>query len=164
MNNPVLTPAGLIATLCGIGKVIKKGSGTAGSAIAVVAAVFLPTNIRIGVIAALIVIGVWASGAYEKVSGTTDPGEVIIDEVVGMLIATLWHIAGTGSSDITARFAIPCFILFRFFDILKPWPVDACERLTGGWGIMADDIAGGILANVLLILLRKFFIEGWMPF
>ena len=164
MKNCVLTPAGLIATVCGLGKAVKKGAGTLGSAVALITAVFLPTNARIAVIIVLSAIGVWAAGSYERASGRTDPGEVIIDEVVGMLIATLWHIAGTGSSDVTVRFAIPCFMLFRFFDILKPWPVNACERLPGGWGIMLDDIVGGALANVLLLLLRKFFLEGWMPF
>ena len=150
----------MISTLCGIGRAVPKGAGTLGSLVAVVASVFLPTPVRVGAIVVLTGLGIWAATEYEKLSGRTDPGEVIIDEVVGMLIATLWHIAGTGTSDTTARFAIPCFMLFRFFDILKPWPINACEKLPGGIGIMLDDIVGGIFACLLLVAFRMYFMGG----
>ncbi len=163
MSNPVLTPAGLIATVGGLGRAVTKAPGTAGSAAAAVLALFLPFHARLCAIVVLFAVGVWAAGSYEKTSGRHDPGEVIIDEVVGQLIATLGHVSGAGSLA-AGDFVVPAFILFRFFDILKPWPVGACEKAPGGWGIMLDDVAGGILANLLLWGLRKVFIEGWWPF
>ena len=163
-KNPVFTPAGMIATVFGLGKIVKVAPGTAGSFVGAVAAIFLPLPARLAVIVALLAIGVWAAGAYEKMSGRTDPGEVIIDEVAGQLLATVGHIAGAGFHDETARYFIACFILFRFFDILKPWPVSACEKAPGGLGIMLDDLVGGFLAGLLLLILRKVFIEGWWPF
>ena len=163
-KNPVFTPAGMIATVFGLGKIVKVAPGTAGSFVGAVAAIFLPLPARLAVIVALAAIGVWAAGAYEKMSGRTDPGEVIIDEVAGQLLATVGHIAGAGFHDETARYFIACFILFRFFDILKPWPVSACEKAPGGLGIMLDDLVGGFLAGLLLLILRKVFIEGWWPF
>ncbi len=163
-KNLVLTPAGLIATVFGLGKAVKAAPGTAGSFVAAVAAIFLPFGARVAAIVILTVIGVWAADVYEKQSGRTDPGEVIIDEVVGQLIATLGHIAGTGFHDQSARYFIACFILFRFFDILKPWPINACEKAPGGVGIMLDDIVGGVMAGALLFAVRKVFVEGWWPF
>ncbi len=163
-HNPALTPAGMIATLFGLGRLVKAAPGTAGSFVAAVAAIFLPAGVRAAALIALTAAGVWASGAYERMTGVTDPGEVIIDEVVGQLIATLGHIAGAGAHDQSARYFIACFILFRFFDILKPWPVCACEKAPGGVGVMLDDIAAGILACAALFALRKVFVEGWWPF
>ena len=163
-KNPVFTPAGMIATVFGLGKIVKVAPGTAGSFVGAVAAIFLPLPARLAVIVALSAIGVWAAGAYEKMSGRTDPGEVIIDEVAGQLLATVGHIAGAGFHDETARYFIACFILFRFFDILKPWPISACEKAPGGLGIMLDDIVGGFKAGLLLFALRKIFVEGWWPF
>ncbi len=163
-HNPVLTPAGMISTLFGLGKFVKAAPGTAGSFVAAVTSIFLPTGVRTAVLLALTGIGIWAAGAYERLTGTTDPSEVVIDEVVGQLIATLGHIAGTGAHDSSARYFIACFILFRFFDILKPWPVSACEKAPGGVGIMLDDIVAGILACGLLFALRLVFVEGRWPF
>jgi phosphatidylglycerophosphatase A len=164
-SDPVKTLSGQIATLFGLGRAVKKAPGTAGSAAAAAAALFIPFWPRIVLIAVLFTVGIWAAGAYEKNSGRHDPGEVIIDEAAGQLIATLWHVAGTGFSAASeANFVIPAFILFRFFDILKPWPVCACEKAPGGLGIMLDDAAAGIFANAVLWGLRKVFIEGWWPF
>ena len=89
---------------------------------------------------------------------------MIIDEVVGQLIATIGHVAVVGQGSGAVNFLIPSFLLFRFFDILKPWPVNACEKAPGGLGVMLDDVTGGVLANLALWGLRKIFIEGWWPF
>ena len=72
-----------------------------------------------------------------------DPGGIVWDEFVGMWIALLW---------LPGLFWLPvAFVLFRFFDILKPWPVSLADRsLTGGFGIMVDDVLAGILALVTL--------------
>ena len=68
--------------------------------------------------------------------------------------------AGHITSPASGGLILPCFILFRIFDIIKPWPVCACERALGGVGIMLDDIAAGILANATLIMFRYFFLGG----
>ncbi len=162
-STPPLTTVGLIATLCGLGRAVKKGSGTAGSAVAAILSLFLPLPARLCVIVLLFALGIWAAGNWEKKLGRRDPGEVIIDETVGQLIATLGHVSGAGAL-VATDFVVPAFILFRFFDILKPWPVCACEKAPGGLGIMLDDIVAGIFANVVLFALRKVFIEGWWPF
>lgn len=86
--------------------------------------------------------GVWASFVCETVWGH-DPGRVVIDEVAGTLTTLLfiplsYTTVGLG------------FVLFRAFDIFKPWPVRRFERFNGGWGVMNDDIAAGVLANVVL--------------
>ncbi len=163
MNTPPLTLIGLIATLGGLGRVVKKGSGTAASAVAAVVSLFLPLHVRLCVIGLFFAVGLWASGIWEKRVGSTDPGEVIIDDFTGQLVATLGHVLGAGTL-VEGDFIVPAFILFRFFDILKPWPVSACEKAPGGLGIMLDDIVAGFLANVLLFALRKIFIEGYWPF
>lgn len=163
-NNLLLTLPGFIATVGGLGKFVKRAPGTAGSAAACVLSVFLPAQLRLVVIVMLAALGIWAANVYEKDCGRADPGEVIIDEVVGQLIATIGHVAVVGQCSSAGNFLIPSFLLFRFFDILKPWPVNVCEKAPGGLGIMLDDIAGGILANLVLWGLRKIFIEGWWPF
>lgn len=92
----------------------------------------------------LFLLGVRASGAMQKQLGP-DPSQVVVDEVVGFWIA---------------MFALPKslilvaigFVLFRIFDIWKPFPVRKMERFPGGWGIMADDAMAGIYTNVLLRL------------
>jgi len=95
----------------------------------------------------LFVLGVWAAGRAERHFGTTDPGQVVMDEVVGMLVTLAWIPAGAGG-------ALAGFVLFRIFDIIKPYPARRLERLHGGLGIMADDVAAGVYANVTLHLLR----------
>jgi phosphatidylglycerophosphatase A len=89
-----------------------------------------------------IVFGVWSGGAMEEECGQ-DPSSAVIDEVAGQWIA-LAALPGRPLVVLSA------FILFRVFDILKPGPVDRVQRLPGGWGIMADDVLAGILANLSL--------------
>ena len=94
---------------------------------------------------ALILAGVWASGRAERYWGR-DPGRVVIDETAGALV-TLVTLPPTLPVVWTG------FLLFRICDVLKPPPIRWCERLPGGWGVMADDIAAGILAQVVLRLI-----------
>ena len=77
-----------------------------------------------------------------------DPGYIIIDEVAGMFIA----MAGQG---VTFLSLLAGFVLFRFFDIVKPYPIRRVEALPKGYGILADDIVAGVFANLLLILGRR---------
>ncbi|ERP31284.1 phosphatidylglycerophosphatase A [Chitinivibrio alkaliphilus] len=94
----------------------------------------------------LVLLGVWASSGAEEIYGCHDPSEVVIDEVAGQLIS----LAGitTVLGGLTAESLLLAFVLFRFFDIVKPWPVHRFERLPGGVGVMLDDVCAGVLAAV----------------
>jgi phosphatidylglycerophosphatase A len=92
-----------------------------------------------GVVAALGLLGVWVSTEAEHLLGQKDASVIVVDEVVGMLIA-LW-----GLPLNRYVLVILAFGLFRLFDILKPWP--ALERLPRGWGVMMDDVFAGLLAQ-----------------
>jgi phosphatidylglycerophosphatase A len=93
------------------------------------------------------VIGVWAATRTEKLLGRKDPGIVVVDEVAGQLIAFLFIPFNSGWWVI-----ILGFILFRLFDIWKPYPIRRLEMLESGLGIMADDVLAGIYAAILLSL------------
>lgn len=92
---------------------------------------------------ALFLAGWYLSGKAERELGSTDPGEIVIDEVCGYLVAMIGHRLSFWS-------ILTGFLLFRLFDIWKPWPIGPVERkLTGGASIMIDDVLAGILANIL---------------
>ena len=96
---------------------------------------------------AVYVIGVWSCGLYAAATGRSDPSECVIDEVAGH-----WFACAVAPLSLTA-FAI-AFVLFRFFDITKLWPVSLGERLPGGLGIMTDDMIAGALSAVIIAGLR----------
>ena len=96
-------------------------------------------------IAVLFPIGVWASGEAEKTLGH-DAGPIVIDEVLGMLTA-LWGV-GLGSRPLLALGL--AFLLFRLFDIWKPFPIRESQRLRGGWGVVIDDLLAGVATNLVL--------------
>jgi len=98
---------------------------------------------------ALFAVGVWASGRVARLLVTEDPGRVVIDEVSGQVIALTPLLFGPTWPSVVLG-----FILFRALDILKPYPISRLERLPGGWGIMADDAGAGILAAVILTIVR----------
>jgi phosphatidylglycerophosphatase A len=87
--------------------------------------------------------GIWAASRTEKLSGRKDPGKVVIDEVAGQFIALMPVPFMLGT---TWWSAILAFVLFRFFDIVKPYPARKLESLEGGLGILADDIVAGVYA------------------
>jgi phosphatidylglycerophosphatase A len=121
--------------------------GTAGSAAAlpVFALVRLAGSpaLEAAVLIVLAALGVWSATLTERQLGVTDPGVVVIDEVVGMLATLAFMPLGW-------RGVLVGFLLFRLFDIIKPYPCGQAERLPGGWGIMADDVLAGVYANVVL--------------
>ncbi|MBU0723517.1 MAG: phosphatidylglycerophosphatase A [Alphaproteobacteria bacterium] len=101
--------------------------------------------------ALLFAIGCWSSAAYARGIGRKDPGSAVIDEVVGQ-----WMVLAVLPLDIWAY--VMGFVLFRLFDVLKPWPVSVADRkLTGGFGIMADDVAAALYAMAVAALLVHFF-------
>lgn len=140
---------GLIATFGTLGRFTKM-PGTIGS-IAACLIWIACGGIPWYVIIAVAVIGTAAADKYEKACGRTDPGDCVIDEVVGCWISSLFF---------PVSYAIVSLFLFRIIDIVKPFPVSKTEKLPGGVGIMADDITGGIIVNLLIRLLRWIFFEG----
>ncbi len=91
---------------------------------------------------ALFVIAVWAADRHAS-SDNPDPSEVVIDEVMGMVVAVAFL-------PLTPTVLLASFVLFRVFDIAKPFPVRQFEKLPGGWGIVMDDVIAGVYANVTL--------------
>jgi phosphatidylglycerophosphatase A len=129
----------LIAT-CGHVGYVPIAPGTAGSAVALpllwVVRSAGSATVEVAVVAALAAAGVWSAGVAERHLGRTDPGAVVIDEVVGMLITLLLLPVGLAG-------ALAGFFVFRLLDIVKPWPAGRLERLPGGIGVMADDVMAG---------------------
>ena len=113
----------------------------------------------IGLLAILLVtfIGIWAASRTERVLRMKDPGKVVIDEVAGQWIALLpLTLAGTVRLP---WLVIIAFLLFRLFDIVKPYPARKMESLKGGLGIMADDLVAGVYAAVLVagaVVIQRF--------
>jgi len=100
---------------------------------------------------ALSAAGVWAAGRVEQQSGRKDPQEVVVDEVSGQWLALLVS-PGMLSGDAGWKSFLAGLILFRAFDITKPFPAGRAESLPGGWGIMADDWMAGAYAAACLWL------------
>ncbi len=100
------------------------------------------------VIAGITLAGVWAATRVEKLLGRKDPGVVVADEVAGQLIAYLFVPINAGWWAIIAG-----FVLFRLFDIWKPYPIRRLEALDAGLGIMADDVFAGVYAAIVMSLL-----------
>ena len=139
-----------IASWFGIGYV-QKGAGTIAAVFACVliryysedinSSVWYLINAGIG----LGVLGSWSSQQCEKVWGT-DSNRIVVDEVFGMVVSLLFL-------PINNKTVIIGLVLFRVFDIVKPWYIRRLEKIKGGIGVMADDLAAGIYANVILQLL-----------
>jgi len=89
------------------------------------------------------VLGTWAAGYADCILGTKDSPSIVIDEIAGFLVAMFLIPFAWGS-------VAAGFILFRFFDILKPWPLKRLQDVAGGPGVMLDDIGAGIYTNVML--------------
>lgn len=133
-----------------------KAPGTAGSLAAVAIAFLLATTFgwnprEIALMGALLLpVGIWAAGVVEREAKTKDPQIVVVDEVVGQWIAFI---------GITPRVnwinTLAAFVLFRLFDMWKPWPVRRLEKLEGGWGIVLDDAMAGVYAALVLL------VAGW---
>ena len=156
-----------ISTVLGLGDRLPAPGTTAGSLPAIIgwwmAMAYLPTasaRLTATLVGAVVVfgVGIWASQTESVRRGKEDPGPVVIDEVAGqwltMVPALLLLDAQTPASY--GLSAIAGFFLFRLFDVAKPWPVKRFEELPGGLGIMADDVAAGCLAAIVLALVLYF--------
>lgn len=124
--------------------------GTWGSAVGVGLLFLVRLTGERGAEAALLAVvlacGVWSATLAERHYGRPDPGSIVIDEVAGMLIALFWI-------PVTWVGLLAGFLAFRVFDIVKPFPVRAAERLPVGWGVMADDVVAGLYAYVTVRVL-----------
>lgn len=127
-------------------------SGTVGSFVTVVAVWLLPlTPLRIAVaLVVVVLVGIWAGSRVERVLGKKDPGIIVIDEVAGMLLSVILL-------PRTILVLITAFLLFRLFDIWKPFPARESQALTGGMGVMVDDLIAGVYALVLVLGARALF-------
>ncbi len=138
----------LISTFLGIGK-LPVAPGTWASV--ATAALFYPLVDYPANLAALLVgiyfLGVYTTTQYAKNLGVVDPSSAVIDEVLGMGIAMI-AIPSDKGFFYKISFVIMALILFRLFDIWKPYPIRQIEKLPGGWGIMTDDLVAGIYARV----------------
>jgi len=90
-----------------------------------------------------------------EIAGKKDPGEIVADEFAGQAV-TFLGVSAVGGKEI-AIIAVGGFLLFRFFDILKPWPIRNLEKLPNGWGILADDLLAGVFAGIVLHICRIAF-------
>ena len=136
----------LLATGLGTGR-LPRAPGTFGSLLGLAllwAVSGWPGSLLAGFIVGFCGLAGWVAHRAEQILGAKDPGAIVIDEIAGILIA------GAGL-PFTAPAAAAVFILFRMLDILKPFPVGWLDRhLKGGIGIVMDDVAAGILANIVI--------------
>lgn len=137
-----------LATLFGAGR-SPVAPGTIGTLAALPAAVlawrFLPLWSQAAVAVLVTGAGIWAAGVAAQALGVKDPGSVVIDEAAGLMVSLI-------GIPFSWTAAIGAFLIFRVMDVLKPPPADRLERLPGGWGIVLDDVAAGLYANLALRL------------
>ena len=145
----------LVATLFGLGR-FPFASGTLASATTLPAAIVLAMLGQGWFIAgtfAAIAVAFWSAGAGEREFGQKDPHAVVIDEVAGQMVALTFL-------PLSAAWYAGGFLLFRVFDVLKPFPARLLERVPGGPGIVLDDLAAGLYANLILQAVQFFWLRG----
>jgi len=155
----------VVATFFGVGRFPVAPATAASFVVAVLLAfleAFAPSALEpvpLAVVTVVVLpIAVWASGAAEKDLGV-DAKPIVIDEVVGMLVS-VWGIARL-TDGAPPTWGVPrpwlllgaAFLLFRVFDILKPYPIGTSQRLPGGYGVVTDDLLAGAATNVTLRIL-----------
>jgi phosphatidylglycerophosphatase A len=150
MNERIRRPSWIIATWFGCG-MVPKAPGTMGSLGAIPLYLLAARGGRAGVgVAALAVtaIGIWAASAVARDLGKKDPQIVVVDEVAGLLITML------PMAHVSWRAVLCGFLLFRLFDVTKPWPIRRFEKLPSGWGIVMDDVVAGVFGACVMGGLR----------
>ncbi|HUE65962.1 MAG TPA: phosphatidylglycerophosphatase A [Rhizomicrobium sp.] len=156
----------VVASVFGIGY-FEFAPGTIMSAIAVPLAILIALHGggAMGILGAsliALVIGILACGDHVRETGRQDPPECVIDELAGQWLACAFCLLTFGGlvpvrHSLLAVFAL-AFLLFRLFDIWKPWPVSwADQNIKGGLGVMTDDMIAGLMAGALVVLARYFF-------
>jgi phosphatidylglycerophosphatase A len=138
---------GLFVATCGYLGYVPIAPGTFGSAAGLVVFFAIRSTgsiaVELAAIVLLFAIGIWSGTVAEHYFGGVDPGPIVLDEVVGMLITlALIPVNVTG--------AIVAFFVFRVLDVIKPWPSARFEKLPGGLGVMADDGMAALYGNLLM--------------
>lgn len=149
-------------TLGGVGSWARQNAGAPGTWGTLVAlppltalGFFLPLWLYLATFFGFLIVSVWLCQQYELINGGEhDSSEIVIDEAAGLMVACAalpphlgWYLAA--------------FLLFRFFDILKPYPISLIDRrVKGGFGVVADDLAAGLFANVILIFIVPKILEA----
>lgn len=121
------------------------------------------TGVMVAFIVAASVACVACVPAVAALAGKADPGEVVVDEVAGQAIVFLiipWLLPAGPTLKQCFLVAILGFLLFRVFDIIKPWPVHKLEALPAGWGVLADDLLAGVFAGIVLAVCTKLWIAA----
>ncbi len=150
---------GLFVATCGYLGYVPIAPGTFGSAAGL--AVFMAVRssgsvtVELATIVILFAVGIWSGTVAEHHFGGVDPGPIVLDEVVGMLITlALLPVNLTG--------AIVGFLVFRVLDVIKPWPSNGFEKLPGGLGVMADDGMAALYGNLVMRALIWLAPAGWL--
>ncbi len=155
---PFFHPAALLATWFGSG-LLPKAPGTWGSLAAlpfawVIASLGGPWALLVASLA-VFALGIWASELYARRAGLKDPGVVVIDEVAGQWLAIV-------PVALQAAWLPLAFLAFRFFDILKPWPIGWIDKqVSGGLGIMLDDMVAGLYAGLVCFGCLRLWETFW---
>ena len=142
-----------MATLGGVGRA-PLAPGTVASALTalVLWLLQLPPLALAGMLIVVTAVGTWAADEAERSLGGKDPGAIVVDEVAGMMLSVL-------TVPLSPAALAAGFLLFRVFDVVKPFPADVSQRLRGGLGVMVDDLIAGLYALVLVVLGRFL---GWL--
>lgn len=150
---------GLFIATCGYIGYAPLAPGTFGSALGLLAYAAVRDShsglVEAGVIVILFLVGVWSGTEAEHHFGGIDPGPVVIDEVVGMLITLAFL-------PVNWVGALVGFLVFRVLDVFKPWPAARFERLPGGLGVMADDGMAAVYGNLVMRGLIAIAPAGWL--
>jgi phosphatidylglycerophosphatase A len=150
---------GLFVATCGYLGYVPIAPGTFGSALGL--AVFYgvrttgSVSVEIAAILVIFAIGIWSGTVAEHHFGGVDPGPVVIDEVVGMLITLAFL-------PVNLTGAVVGFLVFRVLDVVKPWPSARFEKLPGGLGVMADDGMAAVYGNLIMRGLIAATPSGWL--
>jgi len=123
--------------------------GTVGTLVGLVICLFsypLAWPLRLLYVVAISAVSVYVAGQAEKLYGKTDDQRIVIDEIAGLQV-TMLPVAITGLHLLLA------FVLFRIFDIWKPFPLNRFQKFPGGWGVVADDLGAGVYGGLILFLL-----------
>lgn len=152
MNNLPLTIAKFISTGFGMGRA-PVAPGTFGTLIGIPIVYYMQNLnlIQYGLLTAfLLLLGIWAANEYGKHLNEHDHSSIVWDEVVGYII-TMFAVPATLTTLVIG------FVVFRFFDIIKPWPIYVLDKkLKGGLGVMLDDVVAGLFGAVAMMAIHNY--------
>ena len=144
---------------------VPKGPGTAGTLVGLpvwLTLCWLPWPAYVALVVLLFGFGCWVCGASARLLGVHDYGGIVFDEIVGFLVTCIPLLPALHLKEgYFFHWLAGAFLRFRFFDVLKPWPIRNLERrLGGGFGIMLDDVLAGVYAGALLAVATWLIPQG----